>query len=206
MQAKFIYVFSVIMMLFAHAVSAQTVQGLKLRNTHYYVVLESQYLAQPKTAQILDLQGGVIAEVSAAFKRAVEIEGTGRLADGRIINFAGRVNKETRYLVTDAPFGLGVGRCQLRPFRTVAVDSSVVALGSVVMIDETVGMRLPDGTVHDGLWRTDDIGSAIKRDRIDLFVGDGDRGDVLRAHGITHLMPLTITVVEQPGDDSCVNP
>jgi 3D (Asp-Asp-Asp) domain-containing protein len=168
-------------------------------------VLESIYDGLPKTEKILSMSDDVLAEVSPEFKRAVDIEGTGRLSDGRIINYAGRKNKETRYLVTKAPYGLGVGKCRLKPFRSVAVDPTVVALGSLVRIQETVGMRLPGGRRHDGLWRAIDIGGAIKRDRIDLFVGDGDRGDVLRAAGITNLMPLTVEIVEPPAADSCVN-
>ena len=67
-------------------------------------------------------------------------------------------------------------------------------------------MKLPDGTIHDGYWYANDIGGAIKQDRIDLFVGDGNRGDVLRAHGIRPLAKLQVDVVSPPPPDSCAYP
>ena len=179
---------------------------IKLRNTHYYVALERDYTLEPKDVEILDVKGNLIANVSDHFKRAVDIEGTGRLLDGRIINYAARIGSEIRYTITNAPFGLGVRNCRLVPFRTVAIDPTVVPLGSLIMIRETIGMVLPNGEYHDGLWRAEDVGGAIKKDRIDLFVGDGNQGAVLRRAGITSLMPLTIEIVELPDDDSCVHP
>jgi 3D (Asp-Asp-Asp) domain-containing protein len=190
----------------SHASAGEQTEGgtVRLRNTYYYVCLESVYAGKPRTVPIRDRAGNVLAMVSPAFKRAVDIEGTGRLLDGRLINFAARIDGEIRYLVTDAPYGIGVGKCQLKPFHTVAVDPTVVPLGSLVHIAETEGMWLPDGSRHDGYWRAEDIGGAIKHDRVDLFVGDGNRGDILEAAGIKNLMPLTVTVVEPPQPGSCV--
>lgn len=175
------------------------------RNTYYYVALESVYAGLPKDAKLRKMDDTVIAEVSHQFKAALAIEGTGRLIDGRIVNYGGVKDHETRYVLTRANWGFGVGTCELKPFRTIAVDPRTIPLGAVVRIEETVGMVLPDGTVHDGLWRAEDIGGAIKGQRIDLFVGDGDRGDILTRHGIDNLQPLSVTVVTPPSDDSCVN-
>lgn len=177
---------------------------IRLRNTHYYVVLESLYVSKPKDASVLDMKGNVIAEVSKEFKDAADIEGTARLIDGRIINFAGVKRKEIRWTVVTAPYGLGVRKCELEPFRVVAIDPKVIPLGSLIRIQETIGMQLPDGELHDGYWYAYDIGGAIKKDRIDLFVGDGDRGDILRAHKIRNLMPLTVEIISPPPPDSCV--
>jgi 3D (Asp-Asp-Asp) domain-containing protein len=41
----------------------------------------------------------------------------------------------------------------------------------VLFIKETVGMKMPDGTVHDGFWYASDVGRAIKGLRVDLFTG-----------------------------------
>jgi membrane-bound lytic murein transglycosylase A len=58
------------------------------------------------------------------------------------------------------------------PFRSVAVDPSVTPLGSVAYLTAT----LPDGERWSGLAVAMDSGAAIKgRDRIDLFVGAGER-------------------------------
>jgi 3D (Asp-Asp-Asp) domain-containing protein len=61
--------------------------------------------------------------------------------------------------------------CKLAPMRTVAVDPSVFPRHSVLFIKETVGMKLPDGTAHDGFWYASDVGRAIKGLRVDLFTG-----------------------------------
>jgi 3D (Asp-Asp-Asp) domain-containing protein len=63
--------------------------------------------------------------------------------------------------------------CRLAPMRTVAVDPRVFPRHSVLFIKETVGLRLPDGSVHDGYWYASDVGGAIKGQRIDLFTGVG---------------------------------
>lgn len=186
-------------------ISSAEAKALKLRNTYYYVVIESEYAHYPVDAQIRTMSGKVLAEVSHQFKKAVDIEGTGKLRDGRVINYAGRVEGEIRYLISKAPHGYGVGTCKLVPFHSAAVDPKVVPLGSLLYIKETAGMVLPDGTRHNGLWRAEDIGSAIKGDRIDLFVGEGDRGDILKGARIKNLMPLTAEILRGKMPRSCVD-
>ena len=63
--------------------------------------------------------------------------------------------------------------CRLTPMRTVAVDPKVFPRHSVLFIKETVGLKLPDGSAHDGFWYASDVGGAIKGARIDLFTGAG---------------------------------
>jgi 3D (Asp-Asp-Asp) domain-containing protein len=63
--------------------------------------------------------------------------------------------------------------CRLLPMRTVAVDPKVFPRHSVLFIKETVGLKLPDGSLHDGYWFASDVGGAIKGQRIDLFTGSG---------------------------------
>ncbi|MCM2322128.1 MAG: 3D domain-containing protein [Oligoflexia bacterium] len=183
---------------------AETILGT-FRNTYYYIAYESDYRNAKVDTTILDMQDRILAQVSTPFKKSLAMEGTGKLLDGRVVNFAGRKNGETRYRFTQSPYGDGIGVCQLMPFRTIAVDPSRIPLGSLVRIDETVGMVLPDGTVHDGLWRAEDIGSAIKGDRIDIFIGTKGDSPVLARQGITHLRPLTLRMVEPPGAQSCAN-
>jgi len=177
----------------------------RFRNTFYYLAPEIDYEEYlPQNTPVRTLEGALLALVSKTYKRAMDIEGTGRLRDGRVINYAGVVEGEIRYAETIHPFGRGVGNCPLTPLRSVAVDRGFIELGSVVYIQETDGKRLPDGTLHDGLWRADDVGGAIKRDRIDLFVGNGKRsGAILAEWGITHLKPLTLRMVSRPPEKNC---
>jgi 3D (Asp-Asp-Asp) domain-containing protein len=65
--------------------------------------------------------------------------------------------------------------CKVVAMRTVAVDKTLIPRRSVLFIKETVGMKLPDGSVHDGYWYASDTGGAIKGSRIDLYTGSGSR-------------------------------
>jgi membrane-bound lytic murein transglycosylase len=69
--------------------------------------------------------------------------------------------------------------------RTVAVDRKLISPRSVLFIKETVGLKMPDGTTHDGYWYASDKGSAIKGQRIDLFTGMG-------ASSMRQLLPLNL--------------
>jgi len=61
--------------------------------------------------------------------------------------------------------------CKVVAMRTVAVDRTVVPRRSVLFIKETVGLKMPDGSSHDGYWYASDVGGAIKGQRIDLYTG-----------------------------------
>jgi 3D (Asp-Asp-Asp) domain-containing protein len=63
--------------------------------------------------------------------------------------------------------------CKVVAMRTVAVDKTLIPRRSVLFIKETVGLKLPDGSVHDGYWYASDTGGAIKGSRIDLYTGSG---------------------------------
>jgi 3D (Asp-Asp-Asp) domain-containing protein len=65
--------------------------------------------------------------------------------------------------------------CKVVAMRTAAVDPRVIAKRSILFIKETVGMKMPDGSIHDGYWYASDTGGAIKGKRIDLFTGAGAR-------------------------------
>lgn len=63
--------------------------------------------------------------------------------------------------------------CKPVAMRTVAVDPTKIPRRTVLFIAETVGIRMPDGSKHDGYWYASDTGGAIKGQRIDLFTGQG---------------------------------
>lgn len=65
--------------------------------------------------------------------------------------------------------------CRVVAMRTVAVDKNLIPKRSVLFIKETVGLKMPDGSIHDGYWYASDTGSAIKGQRIDLYTGNGSR-------------------------------
>jgi 3D (Asp-Asp-Asp) domain-containing protein len=57
--------------------------------------------------------------------------------------------------------------------RTMASDPRVLPRRSVVYIRETDGLRMADGTRHDGMWYVSDTGGAVRGNKIDLFTGNG---------------------------------
>ena len=180
------------------------------RNTNYHLALESDDLTNkqgeilPKDTPIKDKYGNVLVYVTHKFYKNLKLEGSGKLVDGRVLNYAGRVNGEVRFHFTMHPWGRAAGNCPLIPWKTLAVDPSQIPLGSTVMVAETKGMRLPDGSIHDGIWYAKDTGGAILKDRIDLFIANIRDRKYLTAHGITHLKPLRVTVLELPANDSCI--
>lgn len=158
----------------------------QLWNTFYYLSREEEHPGTANTA-LNDASCNPIATVSADFSDSVCIEGSGKLADGRVINFAqtcscGRpcpTGGIICYSVLDSsqfPWGKGARSNPLQPLRSLAVDRNRVALGTVVYLEQWDGFTVPQvgdlgGFVHDGCFRADDVGGAIRGDHIDIFSG-----------------------------------
>jgi 3D (Asp-Asp-Asp) domain-containing protein len=110
--------------------------------------------------------------------------------------------KATLYITTNRDSGKDSIGCRVVPLRTAAVDGRIVRRHTILFIKETVGMRMPDGQLHDGLWYATDVGSAIVRGRIDLYTGKG-------RHSILPYLPLnlkTLTVSRVGTFTGCPNP
>ena len=89
--------------------------------------------------------------------------------------------------------------CAPVPMRTAATDRSVAPRRSVIFIPETVGLPLPNGERHDGLWYVSDTGPAIRGQRIDLFTGMGRRS----MDPIMHLNVNHVEVVRMGSFEGC---
>ncbi len=119
-----------------------------------------------------------ISEVTKEFASQLELQGTGKLKDGRVLNIWGhcRCEHSPCFKVTESQWGTaGTGR-PLQPFRTVAVDPKVVKLGSLLYVPLLEGRTMPGrspwgGFVHDGCVVADDTGGGIDGNQLDLFVG-----------------------------------
>jgi len=158
----------------------------------YWVALQTQD-GQPKDQKLLDRNGKTLAKVSTAFMKQMKLEGTGKLLDGRIINYDRKVTRpdgtsEIRWRLCgpEAPYGYGIENRILKPFRSVAIDPTVVPMDSKLFIPAAKGIKLPDGTIHDGMFEAVDIGSAIIDRRIDIFTSYGDQSAVFQQHGLKH--------------------
>lgn len=184
-------------------VDAQKMKRLgTFKPSFYWIAIEPDD-ALPKTVPILDEEGGVIAMISDKFMKTLALEGTARLHDGRIVNFKTRIikpdgTKEIRYRVCgpEAPFGMGYGENPLIPFKTLAVDTSVIPIGSRIYIPAARGALLPDGSRHDGYFHALDIGDAIQSKRIDVFTSFGDQSHVFGTVGMAHMKPVEVFLVK----------
>jgi 3D (Asp-Asp-Asp) domain-containing protein len=128
----------------------------------------------------------VLAYTSRHFHHELSLEGTGRLLDGRLLNFsercecarAGHGGSRACYEEVDRasfPWGKG-GRLggrvlPLRPFRSVAVDTALIPLGTALFIPAWRGGYWPDGSPRDGCFRAEDSGARVRGQHLDLFVG-----------------------------------
>jgi len=89
--------------------------------------------------------------------------------------------------------------CKVVPMRTMAVDRSVIPRRTVIFIKETVGLKMPDGSLHDGYWYASDVGGAIKGQRVDLYTGQGAAS--MRA--LQDLNLAKVTAVKVGNFDGC---
>src|SRR5713226_4043861 len=121
---------------------------------------------------LLARDGRVIGRVSAAFKQKLDVEGSARLRDGRVVNLDEPVGGQPRYLVVrNAPFGIGAPGYKLIPYRTVVVDPRRITVGTVLYLPALAGLPLPSGEVHDGFCFAHDANSRATGNEIGIFVG-----------------------------------
>jgi len=168
-----------------------------LRATLYMIALESDYPAGHEVS-FRAPDGAALHQASKAFLNAAKIQGTAQLNDGRMLMIVVRKKGAPRWKVSPYRNAVGASGCKLVAFRSVAVDRRLVPLGSRLIIEETRGMKLPDGEVHDGVWYAVDTGGKIRNSRIDLFVGPGKSPlSIPIKHGIKHMELLKVRISEQ---------
>lgn len=148
-------------------------RGFALR--FYWLAMQERHADDFSALDVYTDDGFFLGAYSERFIRELRMEGSGVLADGRVINYAGRcdfgVGTCFEELDPDThPYGRGAGRRPLVPFRSVAVDPALVPIGEPLYIPEFDGLLLPDGTIHDGCVRADDTGGNIKKRKMDFFV------------------------------------
>jgi 3D (Asp-Asp-Asp) domain-containing protein len=143
--------------------------------TFYWVIdVRSPEYRGASTAVLRDTRGRVIARTPPQFKRDLVRQGAGWLRDGRTIVYVRRVSGEPRFRISQSKYGTGSAGCRLVPYRSIAVGPRFVRLGTRISIPQLKGARLPDGTIHDGMFVAVDRGT-FRGAHIDLFVGAGAR-------------------------------
>lgn len=162
----------------------------------FYWVSVARDFVGPADTVLHDASCAPIAAVPRAFAERVKLEGTGRLRDGRVINAVGACDcDELRmcYAEVDDHWGLGVRNRPLAPFRSIAVDASVIPIGTRLYVPELRGVRMPGrppwgGFVHDGCVIADDRGGGIRGREVDFFAATrGYYRALQRAYKLRHI-------------------
>lgn len=179
-----------------HAAAQVFVPG-RWRLTRYWVADENGVNTDRvrRVVPVRDRRGNTLTWVCDRFATNLAMEGTGRTWDGRLFNWDSRVNGRACFREIDTtlyPFGVGARGWALVPWRSLAVDSRYVPLGSTVEITELVGMPLPDGTLHDGCFVAVDSGGAIRGHHLDLFLPSTEEHSRLAREG---WLPRSVTIV-----------
>ncbi len=151
-------------------------------NTYYSFPDEAEYSGEKTT--IFDARCKPIASVPKAFHDRLCVQGSGRLADHRTVSFAKRgcdcaavcprSSQKICYEALDParfPWGRGATGAPITPFRTIAVDTSVIPLGTHVFIPAFVGIPIPGGGIHDGCFVAQDRGLKVVGQSIDVYTG-----------------------------------
>ena len=148
-------------------------EGFHLR--FYWMAMQERFDIYAEEVEVYTPRGFYLGEFSASFVKALRLEGSGVLSDGRVVNYGGncRYGEGTCFREVDSdtyPYGQGAGKRPLVPYRSVAVDPRVVPIGEPLYIPELDGLRFPNGMIHDGCVRADDTGGAIRERKLDFFV------------------------------------
>lgn len=173
--------------------------------TFYWTVDEAQY-PRSTSEELRDVDGQVLARVSPEFKKDLTMEGSGWLRQpaGKTVNYAKRINGEHRFHFTDHKYGRGIGNCPLVPYRTVAVDPQFIPFGTKLYVPELEGVRLPDGSIHDGIFIAHDKGSWITQNHIDFYVGVGKSGSKpFEKFGYTSKSKIFVYKLADPDPRGC---
>lgn len=154
------------------------------KNTYYDFPSESDF-----EGEALSLMNGsckAIASVPRTFYESVCVQGSGTLKSGGTVSFAKRdcscaalCPRTGQHICFDLldkqqfPWGRGATGKGITPLLTVAVDSTIIPLGTPLYIPEYDGVpRDASGaTKHDGCFLAEDRGLAVKGEHVDIFTG-----------------------------------
>ena len=164
--------------------------------------VELASVAAPALVPMMGRDCRPLVEVTPAFAASVRMQGTGRLRDGRLINVAGACRCGPicfHILPPGIPWGRGSWGLPLSPFRMVAVDPTVIPLGSLLYVPELDGRRMPGraphgGYIHDGCVVAADVGGGIKGKQLDLFVARRAYYEGLARRGSSHGWATSVEV------------
>jgi 3D (Asp-Asp-Asp) domain-containing protein len=154
------------------------------RNTYYDFPSEVDFTGPP--ASLHDARCGTIADVPRGFHDAICVQGSGILKSGRTVSFAKRdcecadvcprTGERICFEALDParfPWGRGALGTAITPLLTVAVDDSIVKMGTALYVPEFDGLPVDvaRSRVHDGCFIAQDRGIRVKGQHLDVFTG-----------------------------------
>ncbi|KAI9308184.1 hypothetical protein BJ944DRAFT_237219 [Cunninghamella echinulata] len=123
----------------------------------------------PKSKTLKNKHGKTIAKVDKHTYEKFQMEGTGLLKNGKMVNLDSDKNTFLEVNRKKTPYGLGSDdHIGLEPW--VSVASNDLDVGETVYVKELDGVKLPDGKVHNGCVRVDDEGWSFDDCQLDFFV------------------------------------
>jgi 3D (Asp-Asp-Asp) domain-containing protein len=158
------------------AYSLRKAQDLgQFRITFYWLVEEDNYQGK-KTNPLYTPDGNLVGRFTSQFIKDFHIESCAMLSDGRIISY---LKGSNHCQLVDMP--IGANGYTLTELKSVAVDPSVIPIGSAIFIGDAADVSISDSLVHDGVFYAQDVGSAIKGNRIDVYLGPKSNMDLFRS-------------------------
>jgi 3D (Asp-Asp-Asp) domain-containing protein len=154
------------------------------KNTYYDFPSENDF--DGETVSLMNASCKPIVSVPRKFYESVCVQGSGTLKSGGTVSFAKRdcscaaeCPRTGQHICFDLldkqqfPWGRGATGKGITPLLTVAVDSSIIPLGTPLYIPEYDGVaRDASGSGrHDGCFIAEDRGLAVKGDHVDIFTG-----------------------------------
>jgi 3D (Asp-Asp-Asp) domain-containing protein len=152
------------------------------------------------------LQGSVAIKTGGSSKAFVYVDSNGPEQTncdeflGSLSDGVKNATRRARFMAVSHPLGCGVRNLPLMPFRTIAVDPSVIPLESVVFVPELRGRKfeLNDRSyIHDGYLFAGDRGGAIRGKHIDVFLIDDQYAPLEDLFASTDKRTFTAHVVDK---------
>ena len=151
------------------------------RNTYYDFPSEADHSGP--AVPLMSASCQPIARVPRSFFEAVCVQGSGALAKGGTVSFAKRdcgcaevcprTGQKICFEALDPqsyPWGRGAAGVPIAPLRSVAADTSVLAMGTVIYIPELDGVGA-GGAMSDGCFVVEDRGLKVQGEHVDVFTG-----------------------------------
>ncbi|KAI9489536.1 hypothetical protein BDB00DRAFT_842872 [Zychaea mexicana] len=124
-------------------------------------------LTGSKTKSLKTISGKTIAKVASVTYDKFQMEGTGLLKSGKMVNLGANKNVFMELDRSETPYGLGDNSNGLVPW--VSVASNDMKRGTKLYIKEFDGLKLPNGRTHNGCVRVDDKGWSFSGCQLDWF-------------------------------------